>query len=73
MELCTEKIAMDTVQAVESSLLEQQESNISWITAFTANQDVLEEDMKHINNVSTNTISCDEIALAQRDDTAISK
>jgi 23S rRNA A1618 N6-methylase RlmF len=51
----------------------EQESNISWITAFTTNQDVLEEDMKHINSVSMNTISCDEIALAQRDDTEISK
>ena len=64
---------MDTLQAVESSILEQQASNISWITAFTTNQDVLEEDMKHINSVSMNTISCDEIALAQRDDTEISK
>ena len=64
---------MDTLQAVESSILEQQASNISWITAFTTNQDVLEEDMKHINSVSMNTISCDEIALAQRDDKAISK
>jgi hypothetical protein len=73
MEMCTEEIAMDTLQAVESSILEQQASNISWITAFTNNQDVLEEDMKHINSVSMNTISCDEIALAQRDDTEISK
>jgi hypothetical protein len=40
---------MYTLQAVESSILEQQESNISWITAFTTNQDVFEEDMKHIN------------------------
>ncbi|CAB3993509.1 Hypothetical predicted protein [Paramuricea clavata] len=37
MEMCTEEIAMDTLQAVESSILEQQASNISWITAFTAN------------------------------------
>jgi hypothetical protein len=72
MEMCTEEIAMDTLQAVESSILEQQASNISWITAFTTNQDVLEEDMKHINSVSMNTISCDDIALAQRDDTEIS-
>ena len=42
MEMCTEEIAMDTLQAVESSILEQQASNISWITAFTTNQDVLE-------------------------------
>jgi hypothetical protein len=70
MEMCTEEIAMDTLQAVESSILEQQASNISWITAFTTNQDVLEEYMKYINSVSMYTISCDEIALSQRDDTA---
>jgi hypothetical protein len=70
MEMCTEEIAMDTLQAVQSSILEQQASNISCITAFTTNQDVLEEYMKYINSVSMYTISCDEIALAQRDDTA---
>ncbi|CAB4027077.1 Retrovirus-related Pol poly from transposon, partial [Paramuricea clavata] len=53
--------------------LRKEASNISWITAFTTNQDVLEEDMKHINSVSMNTISCGEIILAQRDDTEISK
>ena len=64
---------MDTLQAVELSILEQQVNNINWITAFTSNQDVLEEDMKHINSISINTISCDEMALAQRKDAEISK
>ena len=73
LEMCTEEMTMDTLQAVELSILEQQVNNINWITAFTTNQDVLEEDMKHINSISTNTISCDEMALAQREETEIIK
>lgn len=68
-------MTMDTLQAVELSILEQQVNNINWITAFTTctNQDVLEEDMKPINSISINTIFCDEMALAQGEDTEISK
>ena len=64
---------MDPLQAEKLSILEQQVNNVNWITAFTTNQDVLEEDMKHINSISINTISCDEMALAQRKDTEIEK
>ena len=73
LEMCTEKMTMDTLQAVELSIFEQQVNNINWITAFTTNQNVSEGDMKPINSFSTNTISCDEMALAQKENTEISK
>lgn len=43
LDSCTEEVTMDTLQAVESSILEQQESNINWITALTMSPNVLED------------------------------
>ena len=68
---CTEEVAMDTFLAVESSILEQQEGNINWITALSMSLNVLKDDLKYIESVRIDTISCDKIAAAQREDATI--
>ncbi len=68
---CTEEITIDTLQAVQSYVSEQQEGTINWVTAFTTNPKVLEEDREHTESVPVNTISCDDIVLAQREDETI--
>ena len=64
---------MDTLQAVESSILKQQEGNINWITALLTSPNVLKEQLKYLESVRINTIPCNEIALAQREDATIGK
>ncbi len=67
---CTEEITIDTLQAVQSYVSEQQAGTINWVTAFTTNPKVL-EDREHTESVPVNTISCDDIVLAQREDETI--
>ena len=73
LDSCTVEVSIVTLEAVESSILKQQDGDINWITALTMSPNVLNEDVKYAESISANIISCKEIALSQREDTSISR
>lgn len=68
-----EEVTKETINAITLSVKLQEQNETNWITAFTANHAILDENLYFVGNVNAGTISWDIIRTTQRESKSVEK